>query len=103
MAATLKRSVSSSRRLRSSDAPPWVSDHPGGTAGQRDRMVARELESPQHHQADQVARVEAVGGRIDAVVQGDRTGDQPVGQGEAVGAVMDQPAGVEIGQEVHPA
>ena len=46
-------------------AAPGVADHPGGPAGQGDRAVAGILEPPQHEQPDQVAVVQAGGGRVD--------------------------------------
>ena len=50
-------------------APARVADHAGGPAGQGDRPVAGVLEAPQHQQADEVADVQAVGGRVAAVVE----------------------------------
>ena len=53
-------------------APARVTDHARRPAGEGDRHVAGVLEAAQHDQADQVAVVEAVGGRVAAVVEGDR-------------------------------
>ena len=49
----------------------------------------------------QVADVEAVGGRVAAVVERDRTLGEPGGEGVAVGGVVDQAAGLEVVEQVH--
>ena len=72
MAARLASSVASSSRLRSSERPPGIADHARGAAGQRDRPVAGVLEAAQQQQGHEVADVEAVGGGIEADVEGDR-------------------------------
>src|SRR3954452_17925739 len=74
---------------------------PGGAAGERDGVVARQLEAPQHQQADEVAGVEAVGRRIHAVVQRDGTLVQAPRESISIGCVVDQPAGLEVGQQVN--
>ena len=77
-----------------------VADHAGGAAGEGDRPVPGVLEAAQHEQADQVADVQAVGGRIAAVVQRDRTLGEPSGQCGAVGALLHEAAGLEVGDQV---
>ena len=81
MAATLAARVSTSSRLRSSERPPGIADHPGGAAGQRDRPVAGVLEAAEHDQPDQVAVVQARRRRVAAVVEGDRALGQPGARG----------------------
>ena len=74
---------------------------PGGAAGERDRVVAGELEAAQHDLADQVADVEPVGRRVEADVDADRAVGEALGQRVAVGGVVDEAAGVEVGEQVH--
>ena len=61
-------------------SPARIADHAGRPARQGDRTVAVLLEATQDQQADEVAGVEAVGGRIAAVVEDDRSFDEPSGQ-----------------------
>ena len=75
-----------------------IADHAGGAAGQRDRVVAGQLEPPQHDQTDQIAVWRLSADRIHAVVQRQRAGRQTLGQRGAIGRVVDQAAGVEIGE-----
>ena len=84
-------------------APARVADHAGRPAGQGDRHVAGVLEAAQHDQPDQVAVVQAVGRRVAAVVDGDRPAGQAGGERVAVGRLLDEAAGVEIGEQVHRA
>jgi hypothetical protein len=61
-------------------------------------VVAGVLKPSQHDQTDQIARVEAVGGRIHAVVQRHCAALQTLGECLPIRGVVDQSAGVEIGQ-----
>ena len=61
MAARFRSSVSSSRRLRSSDRPLGSPIIPVAPPASAIREVPGVLEATQHDQADQVAVVEAVG------------------------------------------
>ena len=48
-----------------------VADHAGGAARERDGAMAGQLEPAQDEEADEVAEVEAVGGRVEADVEGE--------------------------------
>src|SRR6202035_1938708 len=78
-----------------------VADHPGRAAGQGDRVVPGVSEAPQHQEADEVADVEGVRARVAAVVHADRASLNPVAQRVAVGAVLDEAPGLEVGEKVH--
>ena len=77
MAATLARQRLVVEQVALLGAPARVADHARGAAGQGDRPVPGVLEAAQHEQADQVADVQAVGGRVAAVVQRDRALGEP--------------------------
>ncbi len=101
IASTLRARVSASSRLRSSDAPLGSPIIPVAPPASDDRPVPGDLEAPQHHQAEEVADVEAVGGRVEADVDGDRTVGEARGQRVAIGGVVDEAASVEVGEQVH--
>ena len=50
-----------------------VTDHPRRAAGQGDRHVAEQLESTQQQERHEVADMQALGGRIEARVDGEGT------------------------------
>ena len=102
MAATLARSVSSSRRLRSSDRPPGSPIMPVAPPARAIGWWPASLEPAQHDQADQVAR--CGGCRRDGSmpwysVIGPRA--ETLGERVPIGRVVDQAAGVEVGEQVH--
>ena len=68
IAATLRSSVASSSRLRSSERPLGSPIIPVAPPARAIGAVAGVLEPPQHDQPDQVAVVQAVGRRVAAVV-----------------------------------
>ncbi len=75
-----------------------VADHAGRAPRHGDGAMSRHLEPAQDEQADQVAEVEAVGGRIETGVNGDR---RRVGREEpfeflAVGHVGDESAPLKV-------
>ena len=72
IAATLRSSVASSSRLRSSDRPLGSPIMPVAPPARAIGAVAGVLEAAQHDQPDQVAVVQAVGGRVAAVVERER-------------------------------
>ena len=78
-----------------------IADHAGRSPGQRDRPVAGVLEAAQRDQPDQVADVEAVGGRVASVVDRHRAVGHLGPQELAIGRVVDEVAGLEIGDQVH--
>jgi hypothetical protein len=80
-----------------------IADHPGRAAGEGEGDVTCGLEPPEHDQADQVPVVQAVGGRIAAVVHRDWVTPrrQAGGQRRAVGRVLDETAGLEVGEYIH--
>ena len=78
-----------------------IAHHAGGAAGERERAVPGQLEAPQRHLAEQVAGVERVGGRVEADVHPDRALAQALRERGAVGGVVDEAAGLEVGEEVH--
>lgn len=80
-----------------------IADHPGGAAGQRQRLVAGELEAAQHQLAHQMPDVQAVRGRIEAAVERDRPLGEPLAQAVEIRAVGDQVAVFEVGDQVHGA
>ena len=82
-------------------ATAGVADHPGGTAGQRERSVTGQLQPAQRELPEQVPDVEAVGGRVEADVDADRSLGQPGGEGLPVGRVLHEAAGLQLGEEVH--
>lgn len=57
-------------------------------------------ETSQSHDTEQMAHVEAVGGRIETAVQGEGPGAETLGQYGAVGHVMDETTGVEVAEEI---
>ena len=71
--------VASSSRLRSSERPPGSPIMPVAPPASGDRPVAGVLEAPQQQQRHQVADVQAVGGRVEAGVEGDRALGQAAG------------------------
>ena len=82
-------------------APARVADHAGGAAGQRERAVAGELEAAHEQLADEVTDVQRVGRRIEPDVQADVALGQPRRECVAIGGVVDEPAGVEFGEQIH--
>ena len=66
MAATLAPRVLDVEQVALLGCDRRVADHARGAAGQGDRMVAGRLEAAQDEQPDEVADVEAVGGRVEA-------------------------------------
>ena len=84
-------------------APAGIADHAGRTAGQRERAVAAELEAAQPELAHQVADVQRVGGRVEPDVDADRAVGQARTEERLVGRVVDQAAGVQVGEQVHAA
>ena len=67
-------SCSAESRGRSSDLPPGSPIRPGAAAGEQDRAMAGELQPAQGEDAEQVADMQAVGGRVEAGVGGRRPG-----------------------------
>ena len=74
---------------------------PGGAARQRDGMMAQQLKPAQRQQRHQVAHVQAVGGRVEPAVEGDRARADAFGQLRRVRAIRQQPAPLEFFQNVH--
>ena len=96
MASTLSARTSSSSRLRSSERPlgsPIMPVAPPARAiGRWPASWNRRSTSSGH----QVAHVQAVGGGVEAGIEGDRPGLEPLAQGARVGGVVDQPAGGQV-------
>ena len=80
-----------------------VAHHAGGTAGEGHRPVPGVGEATQHEEPDEVPDMQAVGGRVDAVVERDRSCCQPGRERIAVGAVLHQPTGLEVVEQFHRA
>ena len=78
-----------------------VADHARGPAGQRERAVPGELEATQEQLADEVADVQRVRRGIEADVDAGVALGQPGRERVAVGGLVDQATGVEVGQQVH--
>ena len=76
-------------------APARVTHHAGRSADQHQRSMAVVLEAAQGQDAHEVADVEAVGGGIDAVIQGRRAREH-LGELAPIGGVVHQAAGIEI-------
>ena len=76
---------------------------PGRPAGQRERAVPGELEAAQEQLADEVADVQRVGGGVEADVDPDVALGEARRERVAVGGVVDQSTGVEVGEQVHTA
>src|SRR5437667_2521164 len=77
-----------------------VADRPGRAAGDGDRMMPEQLKPAEAEQRHEIARVQAVGSRIEAAVEGQRRGDLLV-QFLPVGAIRNQPAPIQFFQNVH--
>ena len=80
-----------------------VADGAGGAAGQRDGVMAQQLEAAQRQQRHEVAHVQAVGGRVKAAVKRDGPGADALGQLLRIGAIGQQSAPLEFFQNVHGA
>jgi hypothetical protein len=59
------------------------------------------LKSAKSQQPNEISDMETVGGRIEAAVKDYRSVRKLSGQGIAVGRIMDEPAGLKIGKNVH--
>ena len=90
MAATLAARVVVVEEVPLLGAPARITDHPGGSTGERQRPVAVLLEAAQHDQPDQVAVVEAGGRRVDTVVERDRSLREAGGQRGPIRGVVHQ-------------
>ena len=78
-------------------ASTWVTDHASGSAGQHHRAMSGQLETAQHHLAEQVAGVQRVGRGIESDVHTDRTRRESRFESRAIGGVVQQTARIEIG------
>ncbi len=78
-----------------------IAHHAGGPSGQRDRPVPGILEAPEHDQPDQVPDVQAVGRRVTSVVDPDRAVLYTSPQELSIGRIVDEAAGLEVGDQVH--
>ena len=101
MHLTLCASSSRAEQVAFGRAASGVADHAGGAAGKRDRVVTSELEAAQHELAHEVPDMEAVAGGIEAAVERDRPGGEPLAQAGDVGAIGDQSAPCEVFEKVH--
>jgi hypothetical protein len=73
-----------------------IADHSRGPAGERNRDVAEQLEAAQQQQRHQVAHVQAVGRRVEAGVDRDRSLPQAGPQELEVGVVLYETARREV-------
>ena len=75
-----------------------IADHAGRTARERDDAMPCAPKPAQHEEPDEVAEVEAVGGRVEADVKGERgrAGREEPFQFFAIGHVGDQSAPMEF-------
>ena len=96
MAATFARSDVEREQIPLLALAAGVADHAGRPADQRDRPMPGLLEPPQHHQAHQMADVQAVGRRIEADVERPRRSVEPTRQIGVVGRLVDQSAPAKI-------
>jgi hypothetical protein len=78
-----------------------VADHPGGAAGEGDRVVAEELEAAQRQQRDQVADVEGVGRGVEAAVKRNRALLEAGAERNGVGAVGEEAAPAQLIEDIH--
>ncbi len=78
-----------------------VTDHAGRSAGESDRAMTGILESAQHHEADQVADVKAVGGRVAPVVDANGSVRHLCPKQLPIGRVVDEAASLEVGDQIH--
>ena len=69
-----------------------IPDHAGRTTGQGDRTMTEVLKAMQQQQRHEIADMKAVGGRVEAAIQGDRTCLEPGPERSVVGGVLDQAA-----------
>ena len=73
-----------------------VADEAGAPADQGDGRVAGELEAAQHQDGNQVADGQAVGGWVEAVVEGDRSALQAPGETFPVGYLVQQAPPLQV-------
>jgi hypothetical protein len=81
--------------------PARVPDHPRRPAGERDGAVPGLREAPQDEDPDEVADVEAVGGRVAAPVEGGGALRQAGAEGLGVGRVLHEASCEQVGEHVH--
>lgn len=62
--------------------------------------MARALKAPQHQQTDEVTNMQAVGGGVDAVIEGNRTRNESRREGVPVGRIVYQTTSVKVGQQI---
>ena len=77
-----------------------VADHAGGAAGQHDRPMPGLLKPPQRQQRNQMAGVQARRGRVESRIDGDGSGGQLGRQRVPVGGLRNQPAPVQLIEDV---
>ena len=77
-----------------------IADHPCRPAHDGDRPMSRPLEPPEHHHAQQVAHVQAVGRRVEAGVERAWLFVEP-GAKRRIGGLMDEAAPLEVCEEGH--
>ena len=63
--------------------------------------MARELKAAQHELAEEVTDMQRIGGGVEADVDADRTFGQPPAQRIAVGGVVHETTGLEVGEQLH--
>src|SRR5690606_27740111 len=78
-----------------------IPHHPGRPAGERERLVAGELEPSQAELAEQVPDVQRIGGRVEPDVDPDRPFRQPGPEELQVRRIVDQPTRGEVVDQVH--
>ena len=95
------RASSRSSRLRSSTRPPGSPIMPVAPPASAIGRWPASWKRRSIELAEQVADVEAVGGGVEADVDADRTVGEALAERVAVGGVVDEAAGVEVGEQVH--
>lgn len=82
-------------------ATPRIAHHSRGAPRQGQRSVTGVLETAQGQQADQVAVMQARGGGVTAVVEGDRALLHERVERRAVGGVLHQTTTIQVSEYVH--
>ena len=77
-----------------------VADLGGPAAHERDRTMARLLQVPQHHDADEVADMQAVGGAVVADIGRDGAGGRRGVERRQIGALVNEAARLQRAQQL---
>jgi hypothetical protein len=77
-----------------------ISDHPGRATDERHRLMSGGGHTTEEDQRHEMPDVEAVGGGVEPGVDPAARGRQPSPQASGVGRLVDEAAGLEIGEQI---